>query len=241
MLRTIKKFQVLSTCAKVRDVRQNKGSILKASVDYIKLLRRDKEKRSAVEERCKKLEQNHRRALLKIQVPCCLFTILRFPKNRIIASYHFKSLINQDLLMDRCPPNISFCHQLLLRCSFKRLIGAVFCLQSTSDSSSESFKDHPEINSMMSILWQEYEQRLAGLGVPVESASWRSATSDELANINNVNNVKEGSQVEAAKRQPGVESSDSPTTGILLEGEDSNNTTDSSPVSSTGDQDDMET
>ena len=97
---------------------------------------------------------------------------------------------------------------------------------------------------MMSILWQEYEQRLAGLGVPVESASWRSATSDELANINNVNNVnnvKEGSQVEAAKRQPGVESSDSPTTGILLEGEDSNNTTDSSPVSSTGDQDDMET
>ena len=91
---------------------------------------------------------------------------------------------------------------------------------------------------MMSILWQEYEQRLAGLGVPVESASWRSATSDELANINN---VKEGSQVEAAKRQPGVESSDSPTTGILLEGEDSNNTTDSSPVSSTGEQDDMET
>ena len=149
--------------------------------------------------------------------------------------------------MDRCPPNISFCHQLLLRCSFKRLIGAVFCLQSTSDSSSESFKDHQELNS---ILWQEYEQRLAGLGVPVESASWRSATSDELANINNINNVnnvnninnvKEESQVEAAKRQPGVESSDSPTTGILLEGEDSNNTTDSSPVSSTGEQDDMET
>ena len=238
MLRTIKKFQVLSTCAKVRDVRQNKGSILKASVDYIKLLRRDKEKRSAVEERCKKLEQNHRRALLKIQVPYYLFAILGFPKNRIVASYHFKCLINQDLLMDRCPPNISFCHQLLQRCSFKRLIGAVFCLQSTSDSSSESFKDYLELNS---ILWQEYEQRLAGLGVPVESASWRSATCDELANINNVNNVKEGAQVEAAKRQPGVESSDSPTTGILLEGEDSNNTTDSSPVSSTGEQDDMET
>ena len=53
---------------KVRDVRQNKGSILKASVDYIKLLRRDRERRSGVEERCRKLEQNHRRALLKIQV-----------------------------------------------------------------------------------------------------------------------------------------------------------------------------
>ena len=49
-------------------MRQNKGSILKASVDYIKLLRRDRERRSGLEERCKKLEQNHRRALLKIQV-----------------------------------------------------------------------------------------------------------------------------------------------------------------------------
>ena len=39
-----------------------------ASVDYIKLLRRDKEKRSALEERCKKLEQSHRMALLKLQV-----------------------------------------------------------------------------------------------------------------------------------------------------------------------------
>ena len=49
-------------------MRQNKGSILKASVDYIKLLRRDRERRSGLEERCKKMEQNHRRALLKIQV-----------------------------------------------------------------------------------------------------------------------------------------------------------------------------
>ena len=38
-----------------------------ASVDYIKLLRRDKEKRSALEERCRKLEQSHRMALIKLQ------------------------------------------------------------------------------------------------------------------------------------------------------------------------------
>ena len=63
-------------------MRQNKGSILKASVDYIKLLRRDKEKRSAVEERCKKLEQNHRRALLKIQV-----VFLRFLKYRVFLRF----------------------------------------------------------------------------------------------------------------------------------------------------------
>jgi len=139
----------------VRDVRQNKGSILKASVDYIKLLRRDRERRSGLEERCKKLEQNHRRALLKIQ---------------------------------------------------------------------------------------EYEQRLAGLGVPVENASWRSATAEELTSIKEANNGGQGAELkktESAKRLPS--SSNSPSTaGILLEGEDSP-TTNSSPISSNGEQDEMET
>lgn len=51
----------------VRDVRQNKGSILKASVDYIRLLRREREKKAALEEKYKKLEQSNRRALLKLQ------------------------------------------------------------------------------------------------------------------------------------------------------------------------------
>ena len=37
----------------VRDVRQNKGSILKASVDYIKILKREKERKIYIEEKCK--------------------------------------------------------------------------------------------------------------------------------------------------------------------------------------------
>ena len=52
----------------VRDVRQNKGSILKASVDYIKILKKEKEKKTLIEEKCRKLEQVNRKALLKIQV-----------------------------------------------------------------------------------------------------------------------------------------------------------------------------
>ena len=52
----------------VRDVRQNKGSILKASVDYIKILKKEKEKKSFIEEKYRKLEQVNRKALLKIQV-----------------------------------------------------------------------------------------------------------------------------------------------------------------------------
>merc|ERR1719228_3169007 len=38
----------------VRDVRQNKGSILKASVDYIRILKREKERKSLVEDKCRK-------------------------------------------------------------------------------------------------------------------------------------------------------------------------------------------
>merc|ERR1719320_1414934 len=51
----------------VRDVRQNKGSILKASVDYIRLLRREREKKLSLEEKYKKLELSNRKALLKLQ------------------------------------------------------------------------------------------------------------------------------------------------------------------------------
>merc|ERR1712181_216560 len=88
---------------------------------------------------------------------------------------------------------------------------------------------------------QEYEQRLAGLGVPVENASWRSATSEELTTIkdnsqhNNRHNGQQASEVkktELAKRHPSSSNS--------LEGEDSP-TTNSSPISSNEEQDEMET
>ena len=52
----------------VRDVRQNKGSILKASVDYIRILRKEREKKISLEEKFRRLEQSNRKALLKIQV-----------------------------------------------------------------------------------------------------------------------------------------------------------------------------
>ena len=52
----------------VRDVRQNKGSILKASVDYIKILKKEKERKELVEERCRKQELINRKLLIKLQV-----------------------------------------------------------------------------------------------------------------------------------------------------------------------------
>merc|ERR1719195_471466 len=51
----------------VRDVRQNKGSILKASVDYIKILKRERERKIQIEEKCRKQELINRKLLIKLQ------------------------------------------------------------------------------------------------------------------------------------------------------------------------------
>lgn len=50
-----------------RDVRQNKGGILKASVDYIRRLRHDRDRLTQNENRHRLLEQQNRRLLLRIQ------------------------------------------------------------------------------------------------------------------------------------------------------------------------------
>jgi hypothetical protein len=52
----------------VRDVRQNKGSILKASVEYIKKLKSDQERRTFLEEKCRLQEYQNKKLLLKLQV-----------------------------------------------------------------------------------------------------------------------------------------------------------------------------
>ena len=52
----------------VRDVRQNKGSILKASVEYIKKLKSDQHKKRLLEEKVRIQESQNRKLLLKLQV-----------------------------------------------------------------------------------------------------------------------------------------------------------------------------
>ncbi|XP_069141815.1 microphthalmia-associated transcription factor-like isoform X2 [Argopecten irradians] len=49
------------------DLRQNKGTILKASVDYIRKLKKDQERNRQLEERQRGLEQTNRKMLLRIQ------------------------------------------------------------------------------------------------------------------------------------------------------------------------------
>ena len=59
----------------VRDVRQNKGSILKASVEYIRKLKIDQERKIFLEEKCKLQEYQNKKLLLKLQVG---FLIMRY-------------------------------------------------------------------------------------------------------------------------------------------------------------------
>ncbi|ESO90442.1 hypothetical protein LOTGIDRAFT_89098, partial [Lottia gigantea] len=49
------------------DMRQNKGTILKASVDYIRRLKRDQDKMRHAEEKNRQLEAQNRKLLLRMQ------------------------------------------------------------------------------------------------------------------------------------------------------------------------------
>jgi len=51
-----------------RDMRWNKGTILKASVDYIRKLQREQQRAKELESRQKKLEHANRHLMLRIQV-----------------------------------------------------------------------------------------------------------------------------------------------------------------------------
>lgn len=53
----------------ISDMRWNKGTILKASVDYIRKLQREQQRAKELENRQKKLEHANRHLLLRIQVP----------------------------------------------------------------------------------------------------------------------------------------------------------------------------
>lgn len=55
-------------CVTFRDMRWNKGTILKASVDYIRKLQREQQRAKELENRQKKLEHANRHLMLRIQV-----------------------------------------------------------------------------------------------------------------------------------------------------------------------------
>lgn len=55
----------------MRDVRPNKGTILKSSVEYIRVLKSELQRMKQVEARQKELEMQNRRLIIRIQVHLC--------------------------------------------------------------------------------------------------------------------------------------------------------------------------
>lgn len=67
-LKDDRKYKYWPHCGFFRDMRWNKGTILKASVDYIRKLQREQQRAKELENRQKKLEHANRHLMLRIQV-----------------------------------------------------------------------------------------------------------------------------------------------------------------------------
>lgn len=69
-----------------RDMRWNKGTILKASVDYIRKLQREQQRAKELECRQRKLEHANRHLMLRIQVGHCKMAKKRYITNQTVPS-----------------------------------------------------------------------------------------------------------------------------------------------------------
>ena len=69
-------------------MRWNKGTILKASVDYIRKLQKEQQRAKEVEMRQKKLEHANHSLLLRIQVNICCFVVLSVFKRPYIVRFY---------------------------------------------------------------------------------------------------------------------------------------------------------
>lgn len=67
------------------DMRQNKGTILKASVEYIRRLKKDQDRVKQMETRQRQLEMNNRKLLLRMQV--CAPVVLIYCINNSLAVF----------------------------------------------------------------------------------------------------------------------------------------------------------
>lgn len=70
----------------VKDVRQNKGSILRATVEYVKILKNEQKKKKEVEEKCKVQEYQNQQLLLLLQEYEKQMSVYRVPVDRMKTS-----------------------------------------------------------------------------------------------------------------------------------------------------------
>lgn len=72
----------------VKDVRPNKGSILRATVEYVKMLKKEQARRKAVDEKCKVQEFQNRKLLLLLQEYEKLMSVYGVPVDLLKINEH---------------------------------------------------------------------------------------------------------------------------------------------------------
>uniref|UniRef100_A0A3B3QIL3 Melanocyte inducing transcription factor a n=1 Tax=Paramormyrops kingsleyae TaxID=1676925 RepID=A0A3B3QIL3_9TELE len=77
------------------DMRWNKGTILKASVDYIRKLQREQQRAKDLENRQKRLEHANRHLMLRIQPKCCLILWEEDRRSSRNKNMHFPYVISE--------------------------------------------------------------------------------------------------------------------------------------------------
>ncbi|XP_063147638.1 microphthalmia-associated transcription factor isoform X2 [Candoia aspera] len=91
------------------DMRWNKGTILKASVDYIRKLQREQQRTKELENRQKKLEHANRHLLLRIQeleMQARAHGLSIIPSTGLCSSEMVNRLIKQEPILDNCSQEI---------------------------------------------------------------------------------------------------------------------------------------
>ncbi|XP_065498998.1 microphthalmia-associated transcription factor isoform X2 [Caloenas nicobarica] len=91
------------------DMRWNKGTILKASVDYIRKLQREQQRTKELENRQKKLEHANRHLLLRIQeleMQARAHGLSLVPSTGLCSPDMVNRVIKQEPVLDNCNPDI---------------------------------------------------------------------------------------------------------------------------------------
>ncbi|XP_040215014.1 microphthalmia-associated transcription factor isoform X3 [Rana temporaria] len=89
----------------LRDMRWNKGTILKASVDYIRKLQREQQRSKELENKQKKLEHANRHLLLRIQeleMQARAHGLAIMPSSGLCSSDLVNRVIKQEQILDSC-------------------------------------------------------------------------------------------------------------------------------------------
>ncbi|KAG3294914.1 hypothetical protein H1C71_041940 [Ictidomys tridecemlineatus] len=122
-----------------RDMRWNKGTILKASVDYIRKLQREQQRAKELESRQKKLEHANRHLLLRIQeleMQARAHGLSLIPSTGLCSPDLVNRIIKQEPVLENCSQDL-LQHQAELACTSLDLTDGTLAFSSSLGPTAE--------------------------------------------------------------------------------------------------------